>query len=477
MKTRRQFIADTLLAAAVTSLPAARAQLPIGINATPNNRLNMALVGAGGRGIGHLPSLLSLGDVDVSAICDVDDDHANAAARAVEEKTGRRPKTYRDIRKLLEDKSIDAVSIATPNHWHTLGAVWAMQAGKDAYVEKPISHCVWEGRKLIEIAEAKKRVITQGSQRRSWPSHLEGIAYLHSGALGKLQRVHGVCYKPRAAIGKTPAEAAPANVDYNLWLGPAPERPFSKNRFHYNWHWHWDTGDGDLGNTGVHDMDIIVWAIRRAELPRQVVSFGGRFNYNNDDGETPNTQVVGLDYGDLKISYEVRNLPSDPHLNTRIGSIFFCEDGYVVLALDGVAAFDRAGKKIKDFGGRSGDETHFRNFVDAAKSGNPSAVRVSPRDAHLGSGFCHLGNISYRMGEQVSFDTKDPLQGFDLGNETIHNFRQHLEKNGLDTKTARFTAGRVLTFDPIAEKFIGEKKANALLRVSHRRPFTFSERV
>lgn len=475
MRTRRQFIADTLLAAAATSLPATRAQLPISINATPNNRLNMALVGAGGRGVGHLPSLLSLGDVDVSAICDVDDEHANAAARAVEQKTGRRPKTYRDYRKLLEDKSIDAVSIAMPNHWHALAAHWAMQAGKDAYVEKPISHCVWEGRKLIDTARATGRVLTQGSQRRSWPSHIAGIAYLHSGALGKLQRVHGVCYKPRASIGKTAAEAVPANVDYDLWLGPARKRPFSKNRFHYNWHWHWDTGDGDLGNTGVHDMDIIVWATQRKELPRQVVSIGGRFGYNGDDGETPNTQIVGLDYGDLKISYEVRNLTSDPHLNVRIGCLFHCERGYLAATLDGVAAFDRDGKKIKDFGGRAGDEAHFRNFADAAKARDPKAVRVSPLEAHLGSSFCHLPNISYRLGEQIPFDTNDPFEGYDLSAETFANFRQHLEKNGIDTKKTTYTRGRVLTFDPIAEKFIGHKDANNLLRVAHRKPFAFSK--
>lgn len=472
--TRRRFVADALLAVAVTSVAPVVAQEAK--RATPNNRLGVGLVGPGGRGMGHIASLLALGDVEITAVCDVDESHANEAARAIEKQSGRKPTIYRDYRELLDDKTVQAVSLATPNHWHSLGAFWAMQAGKDAYVEKPISHCVWEGRKIVEVARAKKRVVTQGSQRRSWPSHIEAIAYLHSGALGKLERVHGVCYKPRGSIGKTPNEPVPAGVDYNLWLGPARERPFSRNRFHYNWHWHWDTGGGDLGNTGVHDMDIIVWATQRKELPRQVISVGGRFGYE-DDGETPNTQLVGLDYGDLKISYEVRGLASESHVGVRIGSVFHCENGYLVVGLDGVAAFDTAGKKIKDFGGRAGDEAHFRNFVDAVKAGNPAAVRVTPLQAHLGSSFCHLPNISHRLGKDLPFDTKDPLEGFEQANDAFHNFRAHLEKNGVDTKKTNYRRGRVLTFDPVAERFIGDKEANALLRANHRKPFTFSEKA
>src|SRR5262249_53171035 len=285
---------------------------------------------------------------------------------------------------LLEDKSVDAVSIATPHHWHALAAIWAMQAGKDAYVEKPISHNLWEGRKLVEAARKYNRVLTQGSNRRSWLSHIAAMEFLHAGKLGKLNSVYGICYKPRGSIGRKPDGPVPWGVDYDLWLGPAPIRPFNPNRFYYNWHWQWDYGNGDLGNTGVHDMDIIVWGIRKTECPRKAVSLGGRFGYE-DDGETPNTQIAALDYGDLQITYEVRGLKSQSYYDARIGSIFRCTDGYLVVALEGVAAFDLKGEKIKSFGGRGGDEPHFRNFVDAVKSRKPEDVRVSVLDGHLGS--------------------------------------------------------------------------------------------
>lgn len=215
---RREFLERSLLAAAAASVPtfsAVGAEKP----ASPNERLSIALVGAGGRGRDHLSSLLQLNDVEVVAICDVDEASASRASKIVEDKTKKKPQYHRDYRKLLEDKSINAVSIATPNHWHTLQALWAVQAGKDAYVEKPISHNVWEGRKLIEAARKYNRVVTQGSQRRSWPSHIEAMNLLHSGKLGKLKSVHGICYKGRGSIGKLPDGPVPAGVDYDLWLG------------------------------------------------------------------------------------------------------------------------------------------------------------------------------------------------------------------------------------------------------------------
>ena len=474
---RRSFLERSLLAATAVSLPPASfCAEPKVKQAAPSERLGIALIGPGGRGMGHLESYLAMPDVQVTAICDINDKASSAASKRVEDKTGTKPKVYNDYRELLEDKSIDAVSIATPNHWHTLQAIWAMQAGKDAYVEKPISHNVWEGRQLVKAAKKYNRVVTQGSQRRSWPSHLQAIEYLHSGKLGKLQRVHGICYKGRGSIGKLPDAPVPAGVDYDLWLGPAPVRPFNPNRFYYNWHWHWDYGNGDLGNTGVHDMDVIVWAIKKNKLPKKALSIGGRFGYE-DDGETPNTQIVAMDYGDLQITYEVRGLKTDLAYNSRMAAIFHCTDGYLVVANGPVAAFDKKGKQIETFGAQGPDLPHFRNFVDAVKSKKPDAVRVSPLEAHIGSSFCHLPNISYRLGSPKSLTTKDPLGDFETGSELFHDFTQHLKANGINLEKTQFRMGRTLTLNPITEQFVNDSEANQLLTREYRKPFVVPELV
>jgi predicted dehydrogenase len=471
---RREFLERSLLgvtaASAGVQLQAAGQQK----TSSPNESLGIALVGAGGRGRDHLSSFLTLSDVQITAICDVDEKSAAAAQKIVQDKSGHQPRIYRDIRKLLEDKSVEAVSIATPNHWHTLAAIWALQAGKDAYVEKPISHNVWEGRQIIEAARKYNRVVTQGSQRRSWPSHIKAMEFLRSEKLGKLKSVHGICYKPRGSIGKMADAPVPEGVDYNLWLGPAPERPFNPNRFHYNWHWHWDYGNGDLGNTGIHDMDVIVWGIGRKELPKRVLSLGGRFGYE-DQGETPNTQIVALDYGDLPVTYEVRGLQSPPLFNARMAAIFRCAEGDLVVANGPVAAFDLNGKQIQSFGERAEDPPHFRNFVDAVKSRRPEDVRVSVLEAHLGSAFCHLPNISYRLGSMQPLSTRDPFGSFETANECYHRVQQHLK--GLDLEKTEFRMGRELTLDPKTEKFLKDPKADELLRRDYRKPFVVPEKV
>ncbi len=477
--TRREMLERSMLAAVAASVPApaARAAGSPRPQAGPNERVRLALVGVGGRGMQHLGPLLHMQDVlEVAALCDVDENVIARGAKVVEDKSGKKPAVVKDYRKLLEDKSIDAVSIATPHHWHALQALWAIQAGKDAYVEKPLSHNVWEGRKLVEAARKYGRVVTQGSQRRSWPSHIEAMKFLHSERLGKLKSVHGICYKGRGSIGKKPDGPVPPGVDYDLWLGPAPLRPFNPNRFHYNWHWHWDYGNGDLGNTGVHDMDVIVWGIRRTELPRRVVSLGGRFGYE-DDGETPNTQIVALDYGDLQITYEVRGLRTDRYRDVNMAAIFRCTDGYLVAANGPVAAFDSNGVKIQSFGARGDDEPHFRNFVEAVKSRKPESLRVGVLEGHLGSGFCHLPNISYRLGTMKPLSTREPFGAFEQGNECYDRVCRHLRENGLDLEKTPFRMGRALTFDPGTETLVGDAEAGALLRREYRKPFVMPETV
>ena len=470
-----------LAAAAVPALSAAptSAQAPQR-PARPSERVRLALVGVGGRGLQQLNAFVHMQDVmEVAALCDVDERRIPRAAKLIEDRTGKRPAFVKDVRKLLEDKSIDAVSIATPHHWHVLVGLWALQAGKDAYIEKPICHNVWEGRKLVEAARKYNRVVTQGSNRRSFPSHLQAIKFLHSGQLGQLKGVHGICYKGRGSIGHKPDGPVPAGVDYDLWLGPAPLRPFNPNRFHYNWHWNWDYGNAELGNTGVHDMDVIVWGTRKRECPPKVVSLGGRFGYE-DDGQTPNTQIVALDYGDLQITYEVRGLKTESYLDARIGTIFRCADGYLVVALNGVAAFDPKGQKIKSFGARpaDGDDIgHLSNFVEAVKGCNPQGVRVGVLEGHVGSAMCHLPNISYRLGTPKPLSTREPFGAIAAGNECYDRVCHHLKANGINLDKTPFRMGRVLTFDPRTETFVGDAEADRLLRRDYRKPFVVPETV
>jgi len=482
--SRREMLERSMVAAAAAASatsfagPGLASEVkPYGAKAGANERVRLALVGVGGRGMQHLGPLLQMRDVcEVAALCDVDENVIARAAKYIEDKSGKKPAYVKDYRKLLEDKSIDAVSIATPHHWHALQALWAIQAEKDAYVEKPVSHNVWEGRKVVEAARKHGRIVTQGSQRRSWPSHMEAMKFLHSGKIGTLKSVHGICYKGRGSIGKKKDGPVPPGVDYDLWLGPAPVRPFNPNRFHYNWHWHWDYGNGDLGNTGVHDMDIIVWGIRKTELPRRIVSLGGRFGYE-DDGETPNTQIVALEYDDLPITYEVRGLRTEKYLDVNMAAIFRCADGYLVAANGPVAAFDSGGKVIQAFGARGDDEPHFRNFVDAVKSREPESLRVGVLDGHLGSGFCHLPNISYRLGTMKPLSTKEPFGAFAQGNECYERVTKHLKENGVDLEKTQFRMGRALAFDPKTETIVGDAEANPLLRREYRKPFVVPENV
>ena len=282
MTTRRKFFT---MSSAALSIGASRI---LGAN----ERVNMAIIGLGGRGTAHMNEYLKLaGDANVVALVDVNQAaQERGAALVARGNGGRVPKTYRDMREVFRDKSVDAVSMATPNHWHALGTVWACQAGKDVYVEKPACHNIWEGTKMIEAARKYKRMVQIGSQSRSLPHVQKGMQMLKEGAIGELYASKGLCYKRRKSIGKTPElSTPPAGIDWDFFLGPAPMRNFTQNRFAYNWHWFWDTGNGDLGNQGVHQMDIARWGMGDIKFPKTVVSTGGKFLYD-DDQETPNTQ-------------------------------------------------------------------------------------------------------------------------------------------------------------------------------------------
>jgi predicted dehydrogenase len=311
---------------------------------------------------------------------------------------------------MLDDKNIDAVVIATPDHWHALPSIHAVMAGKDVYVEKPVSHNFVEGRKIVEAARKYNRIVQTGTQSRSSPALAEAVEFLRAGKLGPIFMAKGLCYKPRGSIGKKADAPVPEGVDYNLWTGPAPERPFNPNRFHYEWHWMWDTGNGDLGNQGIHQMDIARWGIGKDTWPNQIQSAGGRFGYD-DDGETPNTQICTYRYDDCLLQFEVRGLLTNDEKGVRVGNLFYGNEGYMAVNADGWATY--LGNKGEPGPSGKGGGDHFDNFVKAVQARKPELLNADILEGHRSSALCHLGNIAYRQGRSLNFDPKTETFGTD----------------------------------------------------------------
>ncbi len=474
-KSRRQFLEDSMFAtaAAVAAGSGSRLLAAEAVQATsPNERLSVAVIGVNGRGGSHLNAFVGRSDTDVTHICDADE---AVGMRRVEQIAGRqahKPQFVQDIRKLLEDDSIDIVTIATPNHWHALAAIWALQAGKDVYVEKPVSHNVHEGRVLVDVARATGKICQTGTQSRSNPGMRSAMKFLHDGGIGAVKVARGLCYKRRASIGPRGVYQPPAPVDYSLWLGPAPLAPVTRPRFHYDWHWQWAYGNGDLGNQGIHQMDLARWGLQVDRLSDRVVSYGGRFGYT-DAGETANTQVVVHDYGDKSLVFEVRGLPTGPYKGAGVGVIFEGSDGFVVMtSYHSGAAFDTEGNKIKEF---SGGGDHYGNFVDAVRSRKHTDLNADILEGHLSSALCHLGNISYRLGDTISnnemAEQLAQLKVTDDVQETLARTVEHLEKNSVNLKETPFRMGRLLKIDPKREKFVGDAQADQWLTREYRAPF------
>lgn len=409
-----------------------------------NERVNVAVVGARSRGRDHIDIFARQPGSVVAAICDIDNAQTERGIALAEKAQTVKPKAFQDYRKVLDDKSIDAVSLATCNHWHALGAIWACQAGKDVYVEKPASHNVWEGRKMIEAAAKYARIVQVGTQGRSLDHRQKAVELLQQGAIGKVYLAKGLCYKRRKSIGKSPDGAVPAGVDYSHWLGPAPMRPFNANRFHYNWHWFWDTGSGDIGNQGVHEMDMALWGLGKASLPKKVHSSGGKFVYD-DDQETPNTLVSTFDYDDCQLAFEVRGLLTGGESSIAfdganfIGNLFYGADGF--LAIDSTGFQLYLGEKreltrsMKPTEPRVWDtEPHVANFLSCVRSRKMADLRAPIEVGHVSASMCHLANISYRLGRQ-------------------------------------------LWFDPAAENFGADYEANQMLSRDYRAPFVVPESV
>jgi predicted dehydrogenase len=376
-----------------------------------NDKVNVAIVGVGSRGKDHIREYLKQPSATIAALCDVDTSQTERGSKMVEDATGRKPKLYQDLRRLYEDKDVDAVSIATPNHWHALATIWACQAGKDVYCEKPASYNIFEGRQMVAAARKYNRIVQIGMQSRSLAYKRQAVQLLQGGALGKVYMAKGLCYKRRPSIGHTPEEPVPAGLDWDVFLGPAPYRPYTLNRFHYNWHWFWDTGNGDIGNQGIHEMDMARWGLG-AGLPSRVVSTGGKYVYD-DDQETPNTQHAAFSYGDSEVAFEVRGLPTNGEALIQlsgpnyVGNIFLGEKGFMSLDHKGFQIFlgdkrEPGASGVAEKGVDTGP--HMANFLDAVKSRRKEDLHAEVEEGVASVTLVHLANISYRLKRELRWD-------------------------------------------------------------------------
>ena len=400
-----------------------------------NDRINISVIGLRGRGFGHLKSWASMAEkhnIQVKTICDVDETLFPERVETVEKLQGIKPGIEYDMRKVFADKDIDAVSIATPNHWHALATIWAIQAGKDVYVEKPCSHNIFEGRKMVEAARKCNRIVQTGYQNRSIGNVQEAMEFLHNGGIGEVYMAKGLCYKPRKSFGIAADEDPPKTLHYDLWLGPAELRPYNEKKGHYNWHWHWDTGNGDIGNQGVHQLDIARWGMSKNEHPVKVTSSGGYYKYGKDEcsQETPNTQTAVLEYSDGKImQFEVRGLSTggEANDNVQIGNLFYGTEGWLELNKDkwqsylGLKNEIGPGSHSKNketnqtdinLAGPTGQE-HYVNFISAIRSRKSQELNCEINEGHYSTVLALLSNISYRLGRNLKFNIENENFGMD----------------------------------------------------------------
>lgn len=455
---------------------------------SPNEELRMAVIGTGGRGGEHIQKFSQARGSRIVALCDADESAVNRRADQLEKQTKTKVERFVDYRKVLERDDIDAVSIASPNHWHALMTIHACQAGKHVYVEKPVCHTIWEGRKMVEAMRKYQKIVAAGFQNRSDVGLLEAIPMIHDGTFGKVTQARGLCYRKRASIGKRDRPLTPpASVDYDLWLGPAADVPIMRPNFHYDWHWVFNTGNGDLGNQGPHEMDLLRWALGDPQHPAKVVSFGGRFAWN-DAGDTPNMQCALFDFGDnIPVIFEVRNLyqKENPKVGAfergpEVGIIITMEKGEFRGGRGGGSFYDNDGKEVKKFKGDSG-ESHMQNFVDAVLNNTPDTLRSPLESAFYSSCMSHLGNISVRTGRPTSdAELVKALGERPLAVECFERFSEQLDSWSVDTKMSPWQLGPELTFDAKTERFTaGEnlEAANALIRREDRKPHVVPEKV
>ncbi len=474
--------ATTTAALAMGVAPAFAAQK------SEKEEVRLAIIGTGGRGGQHIQGFSKAKGAKIVALCDADEAHVNQRADQLEKKQGGKIERFNDYRKLLEQDEIDAVTIAAPNHWHALMTIHACQAGKHVYTEKPVCHNIWEGRKMVEAMQKHRRIVAAGFQNRSDVGLLKAMPLIHDGTFGAIKQARGLCYRRRGSIGKrdTPL-TPPKSVNYDLWLGPAEDIPIMRPNLHYDWHWVFNTGNGDMGNQGPHEMDLLRWALGDPQHPGRVMSFGGRFAWN-DAGNTPNMQCALFDFGNgVPVIFEVRNLYQKENPNVGaykrgpgVGIIITCENGEFRGGRGGGSFYDNKGKEVKKFKGDSGD-THMQNFIDALQAGNGDSLRSPLESAFYSSCMSHLANISVRSGQDADDrELAAALENRPQAEECFKRFAAQLASWSVDTKKTPWHLGPELTFDGKKEQFTaGENlaQANSLIRRKDRKPHIVPETV
>jgi len=431
-----------------------------------NDRVRIGICGVRGMGFSHVEEYSRLPNVEVAAVCDVDQNILAGRLADMDRMALPAPKTYGDIRKMLEDSSIDAISIATPNHWHSLMGIWVCQAGKDAYIEKPCSHNWWEGHQLVKAAKKYNRIVQHGTNSRSGGGIIEGIQRIREGLIGDVYLARGLCFNRRNTIGRALEEPVPAGVNYDLWTGPAAEHPFTRNRFHYNWHWFWDTGNGDIGNQGIHQMDVARWGLG-VKFPNRASAVGGHFMFD-DDQETPNTLNAAFEFdqpdgtrkilefevrhwltneeagiGSLGFGREIPGFLGPPRKESwrheapegSVGDVFYGSKGYMATSNEESSGYRTWLGEEQERGPRASRAgNNWGNFVDCVRSRKADQLNAPIEEGHISCTLVHLANASYRL-------------------------------------------GRALKFDPATEQVIGDDEANKLLHGTFRAPYVVPEEV
>lgn len=450
---RRKFLKHTtaVTAGAIVNFPIIKNSFA---KKSPGENINIAVIGIRSRGKDQYRALAKIPNVKIAVLCDIDQRLFPEAVGEVEALTGFKPAIETEYRKVLDNKDIDAVSIATPNHWHALQTIWACQAGKDVYVEKPVSHTVLEGRKMVEAARKYNRVVQTGTQSRSNATTNQALNFIKEDGLGHIYMAKGLCFKPRGSIGHVENSEIPDGVNWDVFLGPATYRPFNKNRFHYKWHWFWDTGNGDFGNQGIHQADIARWALNKRTHPVKIQGIG-KYLVLDSDQETPNIQHLTFEYEDGSIlQFEVRGLATNSESDIRIGNLIYGSKGWMSIENEdssnnkvhlaeiniqpsGYSSYrEEPGPVFLNDDPETADAVylHFKNFTDCVRSGKWQDLNADILEGHLSTSLCHLGNIACRL-------------------------------------------ERTLHFDPYSEKFIDDDQADGYLTKMYRAPYILPEKV
>ncbi|MBN1124748.1 MAG: Gfo/Idh/MocA family oxidoreductase [Sedimentisphaerales bacterium] len=452
------------------------------------DELRIAIAGIRGRGNQHIADFQKIEGVKVVALCDPDKEILDNRVKETTSRYGHKVQGYVDVRRLLDRKDIDILVIAAPNHWHSLMTTYACQAGKHVYVEKPVSHCIWEGCQMVKAARKYNRIVQAGTQQRSCPAVQEAARDIQSGKYGKVQWVHCSRLVARASIDKvTEPQSVPATIDYNVWAGPAPMTPVMRKSFHYDWHWQWNWGDGEMGNWGVHYVDDLRHLLGWNDVPTRVVAAGNRFVWD-DNGETPNMHFALFYHKNLPVVVDIRNLP-DPkrrggsngavYLNSREGNRIQCEEVSIRLVRGGGGVYDRNGKRINQYKGDGGSD-HIGNFISAVRSGRQQDLAAEIEVGHLSTSMCHLANIAFRLGAQADPDQiHASMKSSEDAINTLKDICEQLTGNDVDLTKTPLILGPQLTYDSNKEMFTGPEAeaANKFLKCTYREPFVMPESV